>query len=420
MKKEIGIYCRTLNENFFIENNKVYIKNELAGDILQAYWITKNIIKNLKELNLSDINILPYDPNLKLNHFFGFYIHLFQNFNNYAHLFKNKSIGITTNYTNFFLSKFLTSKSLLNKLLSNFILKFNKNFLDLFINIINNYYFKKDFLKFINGFLLALESNYIKYFVFNSNREQNLFLNLFKKQFKIHNLLNQIDKYVIYNCLDFEEIEEILNNFNLEDSLNKDLILNLLSKINNIFKSKLLFVGRFDRIKNILNLIKVFKKEKLYKDFVLIILGYPVNYDLNYYEILKYFSNESKEIILINIDNLGNFYKEKRYITLKLIEISDIVILPSFEETFSLIALETLYFNKKLIITQNSPYYELYKDLLNTYVFPINPFNLKLTDTLSKINSNNYVNNLKNKIITEFDCKKISKKYIDIFIKYLL
>ncbi|MGB9637750.1 MAG: hypothetical protein ACPL1F_00410, partial [bacterium] len=183
--KEIGIYCRTLNENFFINNNKVYIKKEIAGDILQAYWITKNIIK----LNLNDINILPYDPNLKLNHFFGFYIHLFQNFNNYSYLFKDKSIGITTNYTNFFFSKFITSNSILNRILSNLILKFNKNFLDLFINIINNYYFKKDFLKFINGFLLALKSNYIKYFIFNSIREQNLFLNLFKKHSEIFNIL---------------------------------------------------------------------------------------------------------------------------------------------------------------------------------------------------------------------------------------
>ncbi|MGC8814900.1 MAG: glycosyltransferase [bacterium] len=415
--KEIGIYCRTLNENFFINNNKVYIKKEIAGDILQAYWITKNIIK----LNLNDINILPYDPNLKLNHFFGFYIHLFQNFNNYSYLFKDKSIGITTNYTNFFFSKFITSNSILNRILSNLILKFNKNFLDLFINIINNYYFKKDFLKFINGFLLALKSNYIKYFIFNSIREQNLFLNLFKKHSEIFNILNQIDKYIIYNCLDFEEIEQILNNFNLENSLNKNSIIELLSKIKNISKIKLLFIGRFDRIKNILNLIKAFTLEKLYKDFTLIILGYPVSYDTNYYEILKSFLKESKEIILININNLVNFYSEKRYITLKLMELSDIVIIPSLEETFSLTALEALYFNKKLIITENSPYYELYKDLLSTVVFPINPFNLKLTEILLKINFNNSnenLKNLKNKIISEFDCQKISKKYLEIFIKY--
>jgi glycosyltransferase involved in cell wall biosynthesis len=415
--KEIGIYCRTLNENFFINNNKVYIKKEIAGDILQAYWITKNIIK----LNLNDINILPYDPNLKLNHFFGFYIHLFQNFNNYSYLFKDKSIGITTNYTNFFFSKFITSNSILNRILSNLILKFNKNFLDLFINIINNYYFKKDFLKFINGFLLALKSNYIKYFIFNSIREQNLFLNLFKKHSEIFNILNQIDKYIIYNCLDFEEIEQILNNFNLENSLNKNSIIELLSKIKNISKIKLLFIGRFDRIKNILNLIKAFTLEKLYKDFTLIILGYPVSYDTNYYEILKSFLKKSKEIILININNLVNFYSEKRYITLKLMELSDIVIIPSLEETFSLTALEALYFNKKLIITENSPYYELYKDLLSTVVFPINPFNLKLTEILLKINFNNSnenLKNLKNKIISEFDCKKISKKYLEIFIKY--
>ncbi|MGC8733440.1 MAG: glycosyltransferase [bacterium] len=415
--KEIGIYCRTLNENFFINNNKVYIKKEIAGDILQAYWITKNIIK----LNLNDINILPYDPNLKLNHFFGFYIHLFQNFNNYSYLFKDKSIGITTNYTNFFFSKFITSNSILNRILSNLILKFNKNFLDLFINIINNYYFKKDFLKFINGFLLALKSNYIKYFIFNSIREQNLFLNLFKKHSEIFNILNQIDKYIIYNCLDFEEIEQILNNFNLENSLNKNSIIELLSKIKNISKIKLLFIGRFDRIKNILNLIKAFTLEKLYKDFTLIILGYPVSYDTNYYEILKSFLKKSKEIILININNLVNFYSEKRYITLKLMELSDIVIIPSLEETFSLTALEALYFNKKLIITENSPYYELYKDLLSTVVFPINPFNLKLTEILLKINFNNSnenLKNLKNKIISEFDCQKISKKYLEIFIKY--
>lgn len=416
MKKQIGIYCRTINENFFINNKKVHIKRELAGDILQAYWITKNVIKNLKELNLNDIEILPYDPNLTLNHFFGFYIHLFYNFNNYTHLYKNKHIGITANYTNFFLSKFITSNSLLNKFFSFFILKSNENFINLVSNIVNNYYFNKYFLRFTNGFLLALESDYIKYFIFNSLREHDIFLNIFIKNQKIYNLLNQINKYIIYNCLDFEEMENILNNTSLNNSLNKDLIFNLIEKVKNLSKNKLLFIGRFDRIKNILNLIKVFNTEKIYKDFVLIILGYPVSYDLDYYKILKSISNQN--IFLINIDEIGNFYYDKRYITLKLIELSDIVILPSFEETFSLTALEALYFNKKLIITKNSPYYELYPELINYFVFPINPFNFSLKEILLKIDLNKHNKNIKNEIISRFDCKKISKQYLDIFLKY--
>jgi glycosyltransferase involved in cell wall biosynthesis len=418
MKKQIGIYCRTINENFFINNEKVYIKKELAGDILQAYWTTKNILNVLKELNLNDVEILAYDPNLKLNHFFGFYIHLFYNFNNYAYLYKGKHVGITANYTNFFLSKFITSNSLLNRFLSFFILKLNKNFINLVSNIISNYYFNRDFLKFTNGFLLALESNYIQYFIFNSLREQNLFLNLFRKNRNIYNLLNQINKYIIYNCLDFQEIEDILNNTSLNNSLNKDLIFNLILKVKNLSKNKLLFIGRFDRIKNILNLIKVFDKEKIYKDFVLIILGRPVSYDLNYYEILKSISKSNQNIYLINIDEIGNFYHDKRYITLKLIELSDIVILPSFEETFSLTALEALYFNKKLIITQNSPYYELYPELINNFVFPINPLNFSLKKILLKIYLNKENKNIKSEIISKFDCKKISKQYLDIFLKY--
>jgi len=48
MKKQIGIYCRTINENFFINNEKVYIKKDLAGDILQAYWITKKYYQRSK------------------------------------------------------------------------------------------------------------------------------------------------------------------------------------------------------------------------------------------------------------------------------------------------------------------------------------------------------------------------------------
>ena len=36
--KQVGIYCRTLNENFFIQDDKVFVKKELAGDVLQAYW----------------------------------------------------------------------------------------------------------------------------------------------------------------------------------------------------------------------------------------------------------------------------------------------------------------------------------------------------------------------------------------------
>lgn len=68
--KQVGIYCRTLNENFFIQDDKVFVKKELAGDVLQAYWITKNIIQNMKDNNLENLKILPYDPNLALNHFF--------------------------------------------------------------------------------------------------------------------------------------------------------------------------------------------------------------------------------------------------------------------------------------------------------------------------------------------------------------
>jgi hypothetical protein len=164
--------------------------------------------------------------------------------------------------------------------------------------------------------------------------------------------------------------------------------------------------------------MKVFDKEKIYKDFVLIILGFPVSYDLNYYETLKFISKSNQNIYLINIDEIGNFYHDKRYITLKLIELSDIVILPSFEETFSLTALEALYFNKKLIITKNSPYYELYPELINHFVFPINPLNFSLKKILIKIELNKENKNIKNEIISKFDCKKISKQYLDIFLKY--
>ncbi len=408
--KEVGIYCRTLNENFFIEFDKVYIKKELAGDILQAYWITKNIIQNIKNNKLEDLKILPYDPNLALNHFFGFYIHLFYNFKGYGYLYKGKSIGITANYTNFFLSKFFTSNSLVNIFLTNLFLRVNQNLIVPFSYFINRYYFKKEFSKFIDGFLLALKNNYIKYFVFNSNRERDAFINLFKFDQRVYELLNKIDKYIIYNCLDFQEINEIL----LKNGL---FNYKFISDIQNISKLKLLFVGRFDRIKNILNLIKSYKKEKVYRDFVLIILGYPVDYDLTYYKILKDFTKNNKDIFLININDFANFYYEKRYLTLKLMELSDVVILPSLEETFSLTALEALYFNKKLIITQNSPCYELYPDLINTFVFPINPFGIKLKETLEKINFNLSLKDLRDKIMAKFDCKEISQRYIDIFLK---
>ncbi len=409
--KEVGIYCRTLNENFFIQEDKVFVKKELAGDVLQAYWITKNIIQNMKDNNLENLKILPYDPNLALNHFFGFYIHLFYNFKEYGYLYRGKSIGITANYTNFFFSKFITSNSLLNIFLAKLFLKFNQNFIAFFSNFINRYYFKKEFSKFIDGFLLALKNDYIKYFVFNSNREKDFFINLFKLDKRVYEILNKLDKYVIYNCLDFEEINNIL----LRNSF---LNYRLLSDIAGISKLKLLFVGRFDRIKNILNLIKVYKKERLYRDFILVILGYPVDYDLNYYKILKDLTKDNKNIFLININDFANFYYEKRYLTLKLMGLSDIVILPSLEETFSLTALEALYFNKKLIITQNSPYYELYPDLINIFVFPIDPFNLKLREILEKINLNFSLQNLKDKIASIFNCKEIAKHYLEIFQKY--
>ncbi len=210
--------------------------------------------------------------------------------------------------------------------------------------------------------------------------------------------------------MDFQEINEIL----LKNGL---FNYKFISDIQNISKLKLLFVGRFDRIKNILNLIKSYKKEKVYRDFVLIILGYPVDYDLTYYKILKDFTKNNKDIFLININDFANFYYEKRYLTLKLMELSDVVILPSLEETFSLTALEALYFNKKLIITQNSPCYELYPDLINTFVFPINPFGIKLKETLEKINFNLSLKDLRDKIMAKFDCKEISQRYIDIFLK---
>jgi len=136
--------------------------------------------------------------------------------------------------------------------------------------------------------------------------------------------------------------------FNGNERFNYDVDISNQLKYNQ--ENFILYVGRISIEKNLIFLIDVFSKiETLIDNYKYIIIG-PVD-DQQYYRILKRkireLKLEEKIIIELNVsqNKLIEYYKN-----------SKLILLPSFIESLGLIVLESIYFKKYIIISDNVPF----------------------------------------------------------------
>jgi len=138
-----------------------------------------------------------------------------------------------------------------------------------------------------------------------------------------------------------------------------------LGKKNVQIEKYFLFVGRLVDGKGVDDLIKSFKEiHKLYPSYSLKIVGSPIHSD-KYYNKLLLLSNDCE-----SIEFLGNQNGDK---LIELYSKAHLVVLPSESESFSIVALEALYYNGALLCS-DIPQFRL---LLTDYVSFMNLCDVK-------------------------------------------
>jgi len=361
----------------------------ISGDILQAYWI----LNFLKDKGI-EFSFVPSWGNV--NHFFYFYFHSFYNFLNSV---DNLVVGFNPNFFNFLFYNIFTSDSLFYK--------FSRKFFNIFLPLayqVKKISFINENRKFIDGFRSMVKRGIIRYIVFNSYREKEDFLG-FIKLFNID--FGMVDFFVIPNPIDDREADFLLSS---EDELFDNCL-----REQGIRGDYALIVGRFDRIKNLGNFIKEYRKKRINDNLALVILGNPVFYDIPYYNYLRTLVDDG--IFLVNISEfIKDFdYFSNRRLVLNFIKSSKVVVVPSLVESFSFVGLEALYLNKPLIITKNSPYGEFFGKFINKSIRFIDPFDMDLS--LDLFDFSNFVDT-KDYIRDNFSISRVAMKYLEVWKKY--
>ncbi|MCS7165329.1 MAG: glycosyltransferase [Candidatus Calescibacterium sp.] len=383
----IGIF---VSFNSLVIDKEIY-PTRIAGDILQTYWIVKYVKKNY------DID---FRNNLKgndINHFSFFSFFIFGSHD----VFK---VGINPNFCNFLYYNLFNSFSFFVRLLS-------KN--DLFrpmlfyYNIVKFFLRNRDYIsKMIDRFI---KGGNLRYIIVNSELENREFYK-FLKTFGVD--ADSLDFYVIPNPLDYEEIEYLLdtNYFDFEE----------FKRTYKIPSEYVLVVGRFDRVKNIVNFINHYTHRKLDKQIPLVVLGVDQEYDKKYYLDLK--RKACSSVIIINTNEIQTEYRGKeryffyRKICLELLRRSYLVVIPSIVESFSLVGLEAMYMNKPLIITQNSPYKEIFRDYLGRSIKLIDPLKMDLSFDLFHFDDYTHMSDY---IRNNFGIHIIAPRYFEVWKKYV-
>ncbi|MCS6955405.1 MAG: glycosyltransferase [Candidatus Calescibacterium sp.] len=363
----------------------------IAGDVLQTYWIIKYLRKNF------DIEFVGLSPKNDINHLFFFFLSFFS-----SEL--DLSIGFNPNFYNFLYYNIFNSSSLFVRLFSG-----NSVFRGFFL-FFNTLKFMKKNRVFINNFKEKfLKKGRIKYIIVNSETEKREFSNFLT----LLNLdVGSVNFYVIYNPIDYEEIDYLMNTGSYLDF--RDF-----KRIYGIPESYALFIGRFDRIKNINNFVVEYKKKKINKEFPLVILGSEQEYDHQYYKVLTEISDDG--VILINVNRLNVGYSGKdryfflRKLSLEFIRNSFFVVVPSLVESFGFVGLEAMYMNKPLVITKNSPYGEIFHEYVGKSLKLIDPLNLDLSLNLFSFDRCTV---MKEYVRNTFGIDKIAYKYLEVWKKH--
>lgn len=168
-------------------------------------------------------------------------------------------------------------------------------------------------------------------------------------------------------------------------------------------KKFILQVGRFDANKNQLNVISAMKDT----DIDVVFIGGGDAKNSSYYDKCKNEAKDSKNLHLLGWINSNDPILKSAF------QLADTLVLPSFSETFGLVALEAGICGAKLALSNTLPLLS-YKCMSQVPTFsPDNTQQIKevLTNTYNQENGND----LKKLIKQEFDWGKIIDKHIQIY-----
>jgi glycosyltransferase involved in cell wall biosynthesis len=232
--------------------------------------------------------------------------------------------------------------------------------------------YKRNVYLFNNSDILIVQSEYEKSFL---SKKYNIDENKFKK---------------IPNAFDFNY-----------DENKKDIFINKY-KIKEDF---ILCIGRFDKNKNQLRLIKSLKNENVQIFFI----GGPDSKNIDYY-------NECKNSKSSNMHFLGWIPNESELLESALCA-AKVLVLPSINETFGNVLVEAANHNLNIVANYKLPILEY-----NTFnnIWRINPLNLKdiRNKTLQALNTPKNINQ-RNNSIDEFSWKKISLEYKNLYLELI-
>lgn len=223
-------------------------------------------------------------------------------------------------------------------------------------------------------------------------------------------LPNQVykDKLKLIFRRNQETFDKINNALVIPNGIDDFWIEHTSSKVKNLINTKkvrLLFVGRiykYKNIHNVINALKVLETESVYQ-FEFNIVGKIIDQ--------KYFEHIMKEN---KINYLG--YHNKIEIK-KIMDESEIFVMPSLGETFGLVYIESLSQNLPIILSENEGIDKFFEDgKFGKSVDPNNPSDIA-AGILNVINNYDVIqNNLKDKnFLTEFVWKEIGVKYSSIY-----
>lgn len=375
----VGI-ASSFGESLVFGDKDVY-PVRIAGDILQAYWIVKNLRDKVDFVRLEEES--------KIKHFFFFDLALFSSFN------FGDICGFNPNFFDFIYYNTFTSSSIIDKIFLNF-------FPSLLISLKKILFLNKN-RRLIQNFREVVENNRIRYFIVNSFWEK---FNLIEFLKFLNINLDRIDFFVIPNPFDYKEIDYLLSwsDYKLPS---------------NIPSGYVLILSRFDRIKNIVPFVIEYKRSGIGKFLPLLVVGTVQEYDVSYYKYLTQLQDNSVKVVNINDFKFNYIGKDRyffyRFLALNFIRNSHVVVIPSLVESFGFVGFEALYLNKPVIITKNSPYSEFFGEYIDKSIKLIDPLKLILDRELFSFD--NYVN-LDKFIIDCFGAERIANKYLEVWRRY--
>lgn len=165
-------------------------------------------------------------------------------------------------------------------------------------------------------------------------------------------------------------------------------------------KKYILQVGRFDENKNQLNVIKAVEGT----DLNLVLIGGPSNKSSRYYDTCRKIADRSKNIFMLGWLSADSSLLRSAYTH------ADTVILPSFNETFGLVALEGIMSESKLVISKNLPIRD-FESISKVPCFAPNRID-EIRTVLQHVSRTRYDHSIKKRICEEFSWEKVIDDHI--------